>query len=91
MLFERLDPALRPKNQLFDSASPANASAPNAEESHTETQSWQLPSDLAAEMQESQEPATFSNAWSNPTPSSTPESVDEGTYAVSEGSMELAW
>ena len=86
VLFERLDPALWPKNQL---ASSANASAPNAEEFHAETQSWQLPSDLAAEMQESQEPATFSNAWSNPTPCSTPEPVDEGIYAVSEGLMDL--
>ena len=53
VLFERLDPALRPGNRLANLASSAVSSEePTAEDSTTQTQPWHLPSDLPTAMED---------------------------------------
>ena len=87
VLVERLDPALRSKNQLANLASSAVAWKPNAEDFYTRTHPWCSPSALPAGMEDSREHAVFFNSWPKLTLSAQPWSDYEETNVVQDESM----
>ena len=91
VLFGRLDPALRPNNQLANLTSSGVALEPKPEDSLTKTQPWYLPSDLPAGMEEPLEHVAFFKPWPNPILPSAPGSVSKETHAGEDEPMDIMW